>query len=53
MHSPWFYNLLYRFGAPWEMGPREELVTLVESGQVAGPGRAIDLGCGSGANAIF
>jgi ubiquinone/menaquinone biosynthesis C-methylase UbiE len=53
MHSSWFYNLLYRIGAPWEMGPREELVSLVESGRVAGPGRAIDLGCGSGANAIF
>ncbi len=48
-----FYEVVYRyFHAPWEMGPRDELVQLVES-QVIRPGRAIDLGCGSGANAIF
>lgn len=50
------YDLLYRFGAPWEGGPRDELVHLVRSGRLTpshpGP-RAIDLGCGSGANAIF
>ena len=47
---------MYRFGAPWEGGPREELVQLIESGRLSpshpGP-RAVDLGCGSGANAIF
>ena len=51
----WAYNLLYRRGAPWEGGPREELVHLVESGRLdpsSGP-RAIDLGCGSGANVVF
>jgi SAM-dependent methyltransferase len=56
------YNLMYRFRAPWEMGPREELVELVTTGRLgpdalAGDGtraaRAIDLGCGSGANAVF
>jgi SAM-dependent methyltransferase len=48
-----FYELGYRFfRMPWEMGPREELVGLVESGLV-GPCRAIDLGCGTGSNAIF
>jgi SAM-dependent methyltransferase len=51
------YNLMYRFRAPWEMGPREELVELVTSGRLTpealAPGRAIDLGCGSGANAVF
>jgi SAM-dependent methyltransferase len=51
------YNLMYRFGAPWEMGPREELVELVTSGrltpEVLAPGRAVDLGCGSGANTLF
>lgn len=50
------YDLLYRFGAPWEGGPRSELVDLVDSGRLTpdhpGP-RAVDLGCGSGANAIF
>ena len=48
-----FYGLGYRyFRMPWEMGPREELVGLVESGRIA-PCRAIDLGCGTGANAVF
>ena len=51
------YNLIYRFGAPWEIGPREELVELVESGRLSPqrlpPGRAIDLGCGSGANTMY
>jgi SAM-dependent methyltransferase len=51
------YNLMYRFRAPWESGPRDELVELVTTGQltpdVLVPGRAVDLGCGSGANAIF
>jgi SAM-dependent methyltransferase len=40
------------FRMPWEGGPREELVSLVESGRVK-PCRAIDLGCGTGSNAIF
>lgn len=48
-----FYELGYRyFRMPWETGPREELVGLVGSGRIA-PGRAIDLGCGTGSNAIF
>jgi SAM-dependent methyltransferase len=48
-----FYEFLYRyFHVPWDIGPREELVGLIESGQIP-PGRAIDLGCGAGANAIF
>jgi len=28
----WLYDWLYRRGAPWESGPREELVELVGSG---------------------
>lgn len=48
-----FYEILYRyFRAPWGMGPRDELVRLVENRSIQ-PGRAIDLGCGTGANAIF
>lgn len=48
-----FYEILYHyFHAPWDIGPRDELVRLVEDGKVL-PGRAIDLGCGTGANAIF
>jgi SAM-dependent methyltransferase len=49
----WFYEVTYKhFTAPWEVGPRDELVTLVENGTLA-PCRAIDLGCGTGANAIY
>jgi SAM-dependent methyltransferase len=48
-----FYDLWYRFGTPPWVGPaRSELVRLVESGDLL-PGRAIDLGCGEGDNAIF
>lgn len=50
------YDSLYRRGAPWEGGPRPELVEVVESGQIAPSttgSRVIDLGCGSGSNAIF
>lgn len=46
------YDLVYRAGAPWEIGPRAELVDLVTTGRIP-PGRAIDLGCGTGANAMF
>jgi SAM-dependent methyltransferase len=48
-------DLLYRWRAPWARGPRGELVDLVESG-VLDPAElphAVDLGCGSGANAVF
>jgi len=47
-----FYDAMYRIGAPWEGAARSELVGLVEAGRLQ-PCRAIDLGCGSGANAIF
>lgn len=51
------YDLMYRFGAPWEGGPRAELVELVTAGHLTPatlpPGRVVDLGCGSGANARF
>jgi 2-polyprenyl-3-methyl-5-hydroxy-6-metoxy-1,4-benzoquinol methylase len=47
------YDLWYRFGTPpWVGQARSELVRLVESGDLL-PGRAIDLGCGEGDNAIF
>ncbi len=49
----WFYKAWYRWGTPpWVTGPRTELVHLVEDGTLR-PGRAIDLGCGTGANAIY
>ena len=48
-----FYNATYRyFRAPWDIGPREELVRLVEDGRLK-PGRAIDLGSGTASNCIF
>ncbi len=57
MPPVWFYDLMYRWRAPWEIGARSELVELVRSGRLTperlAPGRAIDLGCGAGANAIF
>jgi SAM-dependent methyltransferase len=47
------YELAYRyFRMPWETGPRDELVELLESGRIL-PCRAIDLGCGTGSNAVF
>jgi SAM-dependent methyltransferase len=47
------YELMYRHNqVPWDIGPREELVSLVESGQLQ-PGRAIDLGSGTASNCIF
>jgi SAM-dependent methyltransferase len=48
-----FYEVGYRyFRMPWDGGPRAELVNLVESGRIQ-PCRAIDLGCGTGSNAIY
>jgi len=48
-----FYNTAYRVARmPWEIGPRPELVALVRDG-VLTPGRALDLGCGTGANSVF
>ena len=48
-----FYEVLYRyFRAPWDIGPREELVALVENGRLK-PCRAIDLGSGTASNCIY
>jgi SAM-dependent methyltransferase len=48
-----FYELGYRFfQMPWDIGPREELVNLVESGRIA-PCKVIDLGSGTASNCIF
>jgi SAM-dependent methyltransferase len=51
----WLYELMYRYpyiSIPWDTGPREELVSLVESGRIK-PGRAIDLGSGTASNVIY
>jgi 2-polyprenyl-3-methyl-5-hydroxy-6-metoxy-1,4-benzoquinol methylase len=48
-----FYDTWYRFGRPpWVGEARAELVELVTNGTLVA-GRAIDLGCGEGDNAIF
>lgn len=47
------YDLMYRRGwVPWDTGPRQALVELVESGRIP-PGRAIDLGSGTASNCVF
>jgi SAM-dependent methyltransferase len=55
--SRFAYSLMYRLGAAWDIGPRRELVKLVEEGRLTPrtlpPGRALDLGSGTGANVIF
>jgi cyclopropane fatty-acyl-phospholipid synthase-like methyltransferase len=49
-----FWNLNYLFGTPlWDTGiTPPEVVELIEGGQIA-PGRALDIGCGTGTNAIY
>jgi SAM-dependent methyltransferase len=51
----WLYELMYRYPfvpIPYDVGPREELVRLVESGRIE-PCRVIDLGSGTANNAIY
>jgi SAM-dependent methyltransferase len=51
----WPYELMYRYPVvpiPYDIGPRDELVALVNSGRIP-PCRALDLGCGTASNVIF
>jgi len=49
-----FWDLAYLTGwAPWDSGePAQELISLVESGAIR-PCRALDIGCGTGANVVY
>jgi SAM-dependent methyltransferase len=48
------FDLQYRLSKPpWDTGVTPpEVVTLIEGGAIA-PGRALDLGCGTGTNSIY
>ncbi|MGA8116121.1 MAG: class I SAM-dependent methyltransferase [Actinocatenispora sp.] len=53
---PWFYNTLYRLNmAPWDKEVRPVLKELVESGRLSPKEfpSAVDLGCGTGAEAVY
>jgi SAM-dependent methyltransferase len=49
------YELMYLVGfKPWDSGvPPPELTAVVEGPGALTPGRALDLGCGTGTNAIY
>ncbi|NOZ06229.1 MAG: class I SAM-dependent methyltransferase [Chloroflexi bacterium] len=49
----WIYRLFYLRKPPWDTGVTPPEVTRrIESGEIP-PGRALDLGCGTGTNAIY
>jgi SAM-dependent methyltransferase len=53
---PWLYTRLYRNGAPWERhGVGSEIQDLLSTGRIdpVRYPRVLDLGCGSGATAVF
>lgn len=49
------FRAMYRFGfKPWDSGiPPPELKALIEGAEARAPGRALDLGCGTGTNSIY
>ena|SRR6266516_7005994 len=49
------YRAMYRFGfKPWDSGvPPPELKDLIEGPAARAPGKALDLGCGTGTNAVY
>lgn len=47
-----FFNEAYKGTPPWDIGrPQEEFVKLARSGEIRG--KVLDVGCGTGENAIF
>ena len=53
--SRWFFRFAYLVGwKPWDTGePPPELVEVVEGPKALPPGRALDLGCGTGTNVVY
>jgi SAM-dependent methyltransferase len=51
----WSFTLAYLRGlTPWDTGvPPPELIEAVEGAAMLPPGRALDLGCGTGTNALY
>ena len=50
-----FFRAMYRFGfTPWDSGVTPpELKELIEGPQARTPAKALDLGCGTGTNALY
>src|SRR5919205_4019837 len=50
-----FFRAMYRFGfTPWDSGVSPpELKEMIEGPNARTPGKALDLGCGTGTNAIY
>lgn len=47
-------DTIYRLGTPpWDTPPPDELKAVIEEPDALPPGRALDIGCGSGANVIY
>lgn len=48
------FDALYRLGRPlWDTPPPEELRQAIEGPSALEPGRAVDIGCGTGTNVIY
>jgi len=47
-----FFNSAYKGIPPWDIGrPQKEIIRLAEDGELSG--RVLDVGCGTGENALF
>ncbi len=47
-----FFNSAYEGIPPWDIGrPQREIIRLVEEGEISG--RVLDVGCGTGENALY